>query len=81
MLKLAIAVVPRSVDNEAPMMGSASCEIRFSPWMLFKGARRRLERILRYSHLQGALFEYDHGHAQNREVLAYRIPFIVRTRS
>jgi hypothetical protein len=63
------------------MMGSTSREIRFSPCMLFKGATRRLKRILKYSHLQGAFFDYDHGHAQNREAVAHRTPFIVRTRS
>jgi hypothetical protein len=63
------------------MMGSASREIRFCPWMQLKGVTRRLGLTLKYFHRQGAFFEYDDAHAQNREVLTHGIPFIVRTRS
>ena len=63
------------------MMGSASRETRFSPWMRLKGVKRPVELTLKYFHRQGAFFEYDDAHAQNREVLTHGIPFIVRTRS
>src|SRR6516162_10740972 len=42
---------------------------------------KRLEQILRDFHLEGALFGYDDGHAQNRKALTDRIPFIIRSRS
>src|SRR6516162_10100454 len=41
----------------------------------------RLEQILRDFHLEGALFGYDDGHAQNREAFPNRIPFVIRSRS
>ena len=41
----------------------------------------RLEQILRDFHLEGALFGYDDGYAQNREAFPNRIPFIIRSRS
>src|SRR5215469_12458723 len=42
---------------------------------------KRLEQVLKDGQLEGALFGYDDGHAQNREAFANRIPFIIRSRS
>src|SRR6516225_3750778 len=46
-----------------------------------QGSRSVWNKILRDFHLEGALFGYDDGHAQNREAFPNRIPFIIRSRS
>src|SRR6516164_2480415 len=46
-----------------------------------QGSRSVWNKILRDFHLEGALFGYDDGHAQNREAFPNRIPFVIRSRS